>query len=139
MPKAPFFTEGRMITHSALSTRSFGMSSGIFRISFNTVPASLTRSSSRSSLAAKVAVADIRTTRKHTMDFFIEHCLAIDVASADADNNDSKDDVRATSVQNNRSIGPRNTALSQRTVTNVIPASDHAPLPNCQPQPRQSA
>src|SRR5258708_5080027 len=41
-----------MTKHSALSSRSWGMSSGILRISFKTTPDSLTRSSSLWSLAA---------------------------------------------------------------------------------------
>src|SRR5205823_12165607 len=56
MPMANFFTEGITITHSALLIRSEGMLSGIFRISFNTTPASCNRSSSFEffSLALKV-------------------------------------------------------------------------------------
>src|SRR5271157_2673267 len=76
MPKAPFLTEGRMTRHSALSRRSWGMLSGIFRISLRTVPASLTRSSSRSSFSAANARAanalnvDTRRTRA-AMSFFM--------------------------------------------------------------------
>ena len=47
------------------------MSSGIFRIYFNTVPVSLTRSCSCSSSAAKVAVADIRKRTKDNVNFFM--------------------------------------------------------------------
>jgi hypothetical protein len=57
------------------------MSSGIFRISFNTVPVSLTRSCSCSSSAAKVAVADIRKTTKHTVNFFM---ITLESISPDA-------------------------------------------------------
>src|SRR5258707_657669 len=57
------------------------MSSGIFRISFNTVPVSLTRSCSCSSSAAKVAVADIKKTTKHTVNFFM---ITLESISPDA-------------------------------------------------------
>src|ERR1700728_569161 len=67
--KCAFFTEGRMTRHSALSSRSWGTSSGMFKISFMTMPASLTRSASRSS-SAKTAALDTSTTRKHAMNFF---------------------------------------------------------------------
>src|ERR1700687_3158500 len=41
--KAAFITEGRTMTHSALSRRSFGISSGTLRISAITLPAFLMR------------------------------------------------------------------------------------------------
>src|SRR4249920_621052 len=41
--KAAFMTEGRTMTHSALSRRSAGISSGTLRISTITVPAFLMR------------------------------------------------------------------------------------------------
>src|SRR5580692_9374040 len=47
------------------------MSSGMFNISFSTSPASLTRSSSRSSLAANATIDKKRTTTKHTTSFFM--------------------------------------------------------------------
>src|SRR5215471_18767217 len=46
IPNAPFLTEGRMTRHSALSSKSCGISSGILRISFRTSPDSFTRSCS---------------------------------------------------------------------------------------------
>src|ERR1700694_4539403 len=44
MPIANFTTEGKIITHSALSNRSCGILSGMFRISSKTLPAFSRRS-----------------------------------------------------------------------------------------------
>src|SRR6516162_1980803 len=55
--KAAFKTEGKTTTQSALSSKSWGMSSGTLRISVITLPASLTRSSSFASLSADVLKA----------------------------------------------------------------------------------
>src|SRR5205807_5046052 len=51
--KAAFKTDGKTTTQSALSSKSCGMSSGTSRISFNTVPLFLKRSSSFSRSAAE--------------------------------------------------------------------------------------
>src|SRR5207248_385087 len=61
---ANFFTEGKMITHSALLIRSEGMLSGMSRISFSTTPASCSRSSSLEffSLALKVVSDKVVST-----------------------------------------------------------------------------
>src|SRR3982074_1920027 len=72
MPKAAFFTEGRIIRHSALSSRSWGMSSGMFRISFSTSPASFTRSCSFPALAANADTTSSGTARKHTVILFMK-------------------------------------------------------------------
>src|SRR3982074_3548631 len=56
-----------MIRHSALSKRSWGMSSGMFRISFSTSPASFTRSCSFPALAANAEAASSTKARKHAV------------------------------------------------------------------------
>jgi hypothetical protein len=61
--KAAFRTDGKTTTQSALSSKSRGMSSGTSRISFNTVPLFLKRSSSFSGSAAEAEEERIgRTT-----------------------------------------------------------------------------
>src|ERR1700674_864351 len=61
-----------MITHSALSRRSWGMSSGMFRLSFSTSPASFTRSCSFRSLAANADAASSTSARKHALILFMK-------------------------------------------------------------------
>src|SRR6266704_114315 len=65
MPIANFRTDGITITHSALLSRSFGIPSGMFMISFNTWPHVSSRFCSLLSFAAKVGqprnMATIRT------------------------------------------------------------------------------
>src|SRR5258705_5076908 len=60
-----------MTKHSALSSRSWGMSSGILRISFKTTPDSLTRSSSFSSFAASAGSSRVQV-RSITNGVFIK-------------------------------------------------------------------
>ena len=67
---ASFFTEGRTMTHSARSSKSFGMSSGMLRISFRTTPASFTRSISFS-FAAASASGTQTDARKNAISFFM--------------------------------------------------------------------
>src|SRR6195256_5498861 len=61
-----------MIRHSALSSRSWGMSSGMFRISFSTSPASFTRSCSFSALAANADEPSNSAARKQTVILFMK-------------------------------------------------------------------
>ena len=59
------------MTHSALSSRSLGISSGIFRISLSTVPASFTRPVSLSFRAARVNGTQAMAS-KTEISFFID-------------------------------------------------------------------
>src|ERR1700681_1495844 len=61
-----------MITHSALSSWSGGVSSGMLRISLSTSPASFTRSCSFPALAANADEPSSSTARKHGVILFIK-------------------------------------------------------------------
>src|SRR5215469_4869074 len=92
---AAFRTEGYTMTHSALSSRSCGMSSGMSRISFNTVPQFCKRAASFLSMAAnsgKVIIASasrghsIRLIMLHLVDFLARCNLGLfQVLGAPAD------------------------------------------------------
>src|SRR5690349_20253263 len=69
MPMASFLTDGSTMTHSARSSRSLGISSGIFRISLRTVAESLMRSTSLISPAAKLKCAESSATRTNSSFF----------------------------------------------------------------------
>src|ERR1700686_4721025 len=60
---AALSTDGKTITHSALSSRSCGISSGIFIISSITVPAFSRRSASFSFLAAAASMGAAVSTK----------------------------------------------------------------------------
>jgi hypothetical protein len=71
--KAALTTEGKTTTHFALSRRSWGISSGTFRISEITVPAFSTRSTSFLSSAANSEVVEAKKSAatRDTRVFFI--------------------------------------------------------------------
>src|SRR6267142_656165 len=65
--KAAFRTEGKTTTQSALSSKSWGMSSGTSRISFNTVPLFFSRSSSFSWSAAQAGAEKTGRARNNRL------------------------------------------------------------------------
>src|SRR5882672_4338171 len=73
--KAAFRTLGSMMTHSDLSSRDCGISSGISRISLITVPEFSTRSTSFLLSAAGVVVTTSRPATSDTQSLFITRLL----------------------------------------------------------------
>src|SRR5260370_39654275 len=81
--KAALSTEGKMMTHSALSSRSGGMSSGMFRISFRTVPQLSRRSVSfLSSFAERGRATRAHVTRDETNRLSTKHLVVVFWAGA---------------------------------------------------------
>src|SRR5262249_46562212 len=86
IPMANFLTEGITITHSALSSRSFGRLSGMFRISLRTAPhscrrfCSLLSSAPKAGRARTVAISSVAPFPISNLPDYLQGVLAQDTA-----------------------------------------------------------